>query len=338
MAEQQRIRVRNVYPFSPDDQRMLDAISPRLEIVHEGEDSPEWSAALDDPDLEVLSASFPPEDLQRTPALRWLAQAGAGADHLTGADPRLTITNGSGASAVAMAEYILAAALSWIEQWPERIANQVARGWDGHRYELAGRGLRGRTAVILGYGGIGREAARLLSACGVDVIAVKARPDQRTDDAWHEPGTGDPDGTIPSRFAGIDELPAVVAEADLLVVTLPLTQRTKGLVSAAVLGAATRPLCVINVGRGAVIDEDALLAALTHGHVDAAYLDVTAREPLPPTSPLWDHDRVIVTPHVSGIGDPDVTWHNAAMVLADNLARYVEGRPLINVVDLSRGY
>lgn len=338
MAEQQRIRVRNVYPFSEADRQMLDAVSDRLEIVHEGDDDPAWSAALEDHDVEVLSASFPPPDLQRTPSLRWLAQAGAGADHLTGADPRLLITNGSGASAVAMAEYILGAALAWTEKLPERIANQAARGWDGHRYELAGGSLRGRTAVMLGYGGIGREAARLLAAFGVRIIAVKARPGQRTDDAWHEPGTGDPDGAIPARFAGLDELSEVVAGANLLIVTVPLTPSTKHLVNGAVLSASTRPLCLINVGRGAVIDEDALLAALDDGHVDAAYLDVTAREPLPESSPLWEHERVIVTPHVSGIGDPDVTWHNAALVLAENLARYVEGRPLINVVELARGY
>ncbi len=337
MAEQ-RIRVRNVYPFATADREALERSSDRLEIVHEGEDTQEWVDALEDPELEVLSCSYAPAELGRLPRLKWVAQAGAGMEHLAGAAPGLLITNGSGTAAVAMAEYVLGAALAASEKLVERLANQAERGWTERRFALGATGLRGSTAVIVGYGSIGRESARLLAAFGVRILAVKARPDRAADDGWHEPGTGDPAGSIPERIVGMDALPSVIREAHLVVVTLPHTERTAGLLDAAVFAAIERPITLINVGRGSAIDEAALLAAVEDGRIASAFLDVTAQEPLPPEHPFWDHERIVVTPHVSGLGRPDAMWHNAAMVLAENLARYAAGRPLVNTADQARGY
>src|SRR5688572_25157673 len=202
---------------------MLDAIDPRLAIVHEGDDDEAWVDALEDPDVEVLSGSYPPADPSRTPRLRWLASAGAGIDYLADRDPwakGITVTNGSGLHAVAMAEYVLGAVMLASERLEERLANRARAAWQEVRLDLAGRRLRGRTAVIAGYGSVGREAARLLHACGVRILAVKADPAARSDPGWREPGTGDLDGTLPDRFVAADRLAEVVAEADFVVLSL----------------------------------------------------------------------------------------------------------------------
>ena len=340
-AAPDRLVVRNVYPFEEADRRMLDAIDPRLSIVHEGADDEAWVDALEDPDVEVLSGSYPPADPSRTPRLRWLASAGAGIDYLADRDPwgkGITVTNGSGLHAVAMAEYVLGAVLLASERLEERLANRARAAWQEARLDLAGRRLRGRTAVIAGYGSVGREAARLLHACGVRILAVKADPAARPDPGWREPGTGDPEGTLPDKFVAADRLAEVVAEADFVVLSLPLTSRTRGMVDASVLAAMRPDAWIVNVGRGALIEEAALLEALHAERIGGAVLDVFVEEPLPPGHPLWSAPRCLVTPHISGIGQLDAFWHATAQLLAEQLRRDLAGQPLLNVTSLAAGY
>lgn len=335
------IHVQNVYPFDAADRRLLAGVSDCLDIHHGGEDTQAWVDALDDEDVEVLSASYAPADPGRFPRLRWIATAGAGLDDLLPRDPwshSLVVTNGSGIHAVAMAEYVLAAALFASQRLAPRLANQRRRRWADVRHGLAGRRLRGRTAAIIGYGSIGRETARLLAACGMGIIAVKARPDALAEHGWREPGTGDPDGRIPERVVGIDQLETAVAVADLVVLALPLTLSTRGVFDQAAINALRSTAVVVNVGRGATLDEGALIAAVRAGRVEQAFLDVFSDEPLAPDSDAWADDRIVVTPHVSGIGDLDATWHNMALLLADNLHRYVVGEPMVNLTDGAAGY
>lgn len=337
----QRIRVRNVYPFTDADKEMLDSVDARYRIVHEGADTQDWADALDDADVEVLWASSVPSDLSRVPRLRWLATAGAGVDDLVPRDPwasGLVVTNGSGVHAVPMAEYVLGAAFMAMEHIPDRLANQERRAWTTARWDLASRGLRGRTALIVGYGSIGREVARLLDACGVGVLAVKREPLLRADTGWVEPGTGDPDCNVPRIVAGPDALVDLAPQADLLVLTMPGTASTIGLVDAAVLDALRPGAWVINVGRGSAIDEDALLDALRSGRIGGAVLDVTSHEPLPEDHPLWSEPRCVVTPHVSGLGDIDAIWHRVALLFAENLRRDAADAPLLNQTSGVRGY
>ena len=122
----------------------------------------------------------------------------------------------------------------------------------------------------------------------------------RADPSYRVPGTGDPDGSIPERIVGVDALAEVAREADYLVLTLPLTAASRGLIDAAVLAALPPTAWLINVSRGALVDEDALLEALRAGRLAGAVLDVVGEEPLPPDSPLWDAPNVTITPHVSG--------------------------------------
>lgn len=337
------IRIRSVYPFSDADRAWLETIDPRVELIHGGDDNAASSAALEDPDVEVLWSNYPPPSLDRLPRLKWLAMASAGVDTVTLLDPwslGLTVTNGSGLHAVPMGEYVLAAALYASERIEARLARRAAHSWPSRteRNLLTGRRLRGRTAAIIGYGSVGREVARLLDAFGVRILALKADPSLRIDHGWREAGTGDPDGTIPARIVGPGSLGDIVSEADLVVLTLPATARTRGIIDAAVLGAMRPDAWLVNVGRGALVDEDALVAALRASQIGGAVLDVVSQEPLPPDHPLWDAPNCLVTPHISGTGDRQALWHTTAMLFAENLQRYLRGDELLNRTSGAAGY
>ncbi|MBX3029011.1 MAG: D-2-hydroxyacid dehydrogenase [Chloroflexi bacterium] len=335
------VRVRNVYPFVAADRELLASVDRRYEIVHEGEDTAEWVGSLRDPEVGILMASEAPRDLAGTPRLRWLATAGAGIDDLVLADPwalGLTVTNGSGVHAVAIAEYVLGAALLVSERIEARLANGARRSWADARWPLAGRGLRGRTALIVGYGSIGREVARLLHAVGMRILAVKADPERRRDEGWREAGTGDPDGSIPERLAGPDALPALAGDAHLVVLAMPATPATRAVLDASLLAVLRSDAWIVNVGRGAAIDEVALLDALRAGRIGGAVLDVVTQEPLPADHPLWSEPRCLVTPHLSGLGDIDALWHRVALLMAEQLRRDAAGEPLLNVTSRARGY
>jgi phosphoglycerate dehydrogenase-like enzyme len=318
-------------------------VDPRVEMVFEGEDTPEWSAALIDPDVEVLFGSHPPPDRSGVPRLRWFQTSNAGLDDVLPRDPwrsGITVTNGSGIHAVHMGEYVLGATLLWSERLDARLANRAGHRWD-RRYasdELRSRRLRGRAAAIVGYGSLGREVARLLHALGMRILALKADPTVRVDHGWREPGTGDPEGLLPERFVGADGLSAVVAEADVVVLTLPATERTRGMVDASVLAAMRPDALLVNVGRGALVDQDALVEVLTARRIGGAVLDVTVPEPLPDDSPLWRLPNCLVTPHLSAWGQEWALWHTAALLFADNLGRYVRGETLLNAVSREAGY
>jgi phosphoglycerate dehydrogenase-like enzyme len=192
--------------------------------------------------------------------------------------------------------------------------------------------LRGKTLVIVGYGGIGREIARLAAAHGLRVVAVKAiRPSAPTTASGFR--DGDPDGPIPDRIVGVDALREATSEADFLSITLPLTERSRGVVSREVLAALPGHAWIINTGRGPVVDEAALAEALAAGRIGGAVLDVFGEEPLPPASPFWSLPNVVITPHVSG-----ATMEYLAPLISENLRRFVAGEPLINRVDPQRGY
>lgn len=336
-----RIRVRNVYPFAPADRALLAAVDPRLEWIHEGEDTPEWADTLDDADVQVLSGSYPPASSVGTPRLRWLTTASAGLAEVIPRDPwghGIVVTNGSGLHAVPIGEFLLAGVLVASQRVEDRLANRAAGRWGEAREALAGRRLRGRRAVIVGYGSIGREAARLLAACGVRITAVKRDPSRRVDDGWREPGTGDPAGDIPDRWCAPSELAEAVRDADHVIVTAPGTPATRGLVDAAVIGAMRPDAWLHNAGRGEVIHQDALLEALLERRIGGAMLDVTMPEPLPRDHPLWSAPGCLVTPHLSGLGEIGDLWHRTALLLAEQLRRHLAGEPLLNVVSAADGY
>jgi phosphoglycerate dehydrogenase-like enzyme len=329
------VRVLNFFPLGTADRERLARVSPRLEIEHR-----DMSALTDlaDPQVEVLIANHPPE-LSRTPKLRWLQVGSAGVDHLIPSAPwnhGLVVTNARGVYAVPLAEYVSAAILSASQKVDQRRAVQHRGRWPDSEVEYEAHGVRGRTVVIVGYGTTGREVARLASAHGMRVLAVKARPELRADTSFRVPDTGDPDGSIPERIVGLGELVAVAREADYLALTLALTARSRGLISRNVLEALPAHSWVINVARGAVVDEGSLIEMLAKGRLAGAWLDVFTREPLPDDSPLWRLPNVTLTPHLAG-GD-DNSWSVLTDLLIENFRRHLKGEPLLNVVDPTREY
>jgi phosphoglycerate dehydrogenase-like enzyme len=340
-----RIRVLDLFPFGPSERSRIDTASGRFAVEHRDANTQEAIDALVDPDVEILLASHAPRDSQRLPRLRWIASVTAGVEEILVNHPErwnITVTNGSGLHVVAMGEYVLASLLQITQRIPLRVADQQKRYWPEWRsaawFASSGTRLRGTTLVVVGYGSVGREIARLATALGMRVIAVKARPSELVDPGFREPGTGDPDGNVPERILGTDALGDVLGLADFVVIAIPLTGRTQGLVDAAFLGNMRKTAWLINVGRGGHADEDALLRALRTGTIAGAALDVFADEPLPPASPFWDLPNVIITPHLAGVAGTEQFWSAAADLMAENLRRYAAGKPLINVIDLQRGY
>ena len=319
----------------PDTIERLRALSPDLEVVDRTGDETFDVKKLADPDVEILVAGRAPADLTLVPSLRWLQVRSAGVDHMA-ADPPwkkgLLVTNAKGVYAVPIGEYVSGMVLRVHQPAAAWSADQAAHHWPSGEPALIDP-IRGKIAVIAGYGSIGREVARQLSALGMRIVAIKPHPDARADVSYRVPGTGDPDGSIPERIVGDDGLLEAAREADVLVLTMPLTDASRGIIGREVLAALPRHAWLINVSRGALVDEPALLEALRAGRLAGAVLDVFVEEPLPTDSPWWDAPNVIVTPHASGH-----TLRFFDDLVVENVRRYLAGEPLLNPVDPERGY
>jgi phosphoglycerate dehydrogenase-like enzyme len=253
-----------------------------------------------------------------------------------GLSAEVILTTTSGIHAINIGQYVLALMLAWAHRLPALIDHQRRGEWPEGRFQrFVPQELRGGTIGIVGYGSIGREVGRLASAFGMHILALQ-RGDAPADHGYTIPGVGDPQGTLPESFCRPDELRAMLAECDYVVLAVPLTEATRNLVGADELRAMKPSAFLVNVARGGIVDEPALIQALQEGWIGGAGLDVFAQEPLPADSPLWSGENVILTPHIAGI-----TPHyndRAADVFAENLRRYLAGEPLFNRVDPEKGY
>jgi len=328
-------------PFPAALMNKLENISPRFNITQRVPASAEELADLVG-SVEILYAPALLPEPEDAPRLRWVQIHSAGADQIlqhrlfTATD--VTITTTSGIHAVNIAEYVFAQMLAFAHRLPTMFEDKRAKNWPEDRWErYLPHELRGATVGIVGYGSIGREVARLADAFGMRVLAVKANLRQLTREyAYSLPGTGDPEAEIPDRIYPVEALASMARECDYLVLTLPLTERTRHLVNANIFAAMKSTAVLINVARGGVVDEAALIDALRRGHIAGAALDVFEEEPLPPESPLWELPNVILSPHISG-----ATPHydeRATDLFAENLRRFAAGEPLLNVVSRQRGY
>jgi phosphoglycerate dehydrogenase-like enzyme len=318
----------------------LRQVSPRLDVRMV--DSHRDVADALTPDTAVLFTSWGDFDLARAPGLRWVQTESAGVDHLQGTPlwaSDITITSANGVHAVQIAEYVLTMLLAHAHHLPAMQRMQGRREWarGEQRERLEPRELRDATVGVIGYGAIGREVARLATAFGMRVLATSRNPNQSPRfDGWTPPGTGDPDGTLPERLYTLDDLPAMLAECDAVVLALPLSDRTRHLIGARELAAMQSHALLVNIGRGALIDQAVLINALEAGRIGGAALDVTDPEPLPGDSPLWAMNNVILTPHISGMSP---RYNDRAVELfAQNLERYLAGKSLLNVVQRDLGY
>ncbi len=288
----------------------------------------------------MLTFRVPNDIATRARGLKWIQLLSAGADHVLGGPLKSTpmaITTASGIHATPIAEYTLASMLAYAHRIHLAIRAQVRREWMRSGAFMAGvDDIRGQTLGIIGYGSIGRETARLAAAFGMKVIALKRNPADRADPGWSPAGLGDPEGKIPSRIFGADEREAILRESDYISVTLPLTDHTRKFIGEREFAAMKPGAYLVNIGRGEVIDERAMAAALTAAKIGGAGLNVFEHEPLEASSPLWDMENVILTPHISGASRGYMD--KACELFAENLKRFAANRPLLNLVDPALGY
>ena len=280
-------------------------------------DRAELGAALRDAVVLVTTNGVPPEALDGASALRWIHVAAAGVDGVVRAPipEGVRITRTRGTFGPRMTEYVCAHLLALAQDVHGFRAQQHTRVWRTRPVEH----LRGRTVGVVGVGNIGGVVAERLAQFGMRVVGLSRNAgDHPAVERWFTPA----------------ERLAFARETDVVVVTLPLTEATRGFVDAPFLAALPRGAWVLNVGRGPVIDEAALVDALQRGHVGAAVLDVFEHEPLDPSSPLWTLPNVVVTPHQAG----DAIVSEVVDAVAANVDRWRDPAPLDGEVDRSRSY
>lgn len=280
---------------------------------------------------DVILAGFPlPLELRaRAPRLRWLHQTPAGASNLRqtdlwGSDVIATTSRGQADTRRPYAEYVLAAFLHFARGFAQAYHDQRRHAFDVRRYRPIL--LQGKTVCVVGAGGIGQDVGRLCAAAGMRVVGTRRSV---------PPGAPLPEGF--SRLENADRLHDLLRESDCVAVCAQWTPETTNLISRAAFAAMKPGTILVNVARGEIIDEEALIAALAEGKLRGVALDVYVGEmEREPDRRLWDDERVLITPHVSG--GADVTQQRPIELFCANLRAFLHGQPMVNVIDWERGY
>ena len=330
MRGQRPVRARGVGPaarrpvvlvYNPDEAAAYaKTIRPprgRSVTIHTAATEAEAAAVVGEVDV-VYGWKFPASLYARAPRMAWQQVMGAGVDWVFVPElpPSVVVTRAPGVFGAWMSEYVLGWCL-WVTQRMETYrAAQREQRWRG---ELLPARLRGATLALVGMGDIGGTIARAAAAMGMNVIGVSR--------------SGRPVPVV-KRVYRVGHLHRALAAADFVVLVVPLTSETRGLIDAKALAMMRPSAWLLNIGRGALVDEAALLEALRARRIAGAVLDVFPKEPLPPEHPFWRLDNAVITPHISGPSTPD----ELAPIFNDNLARWMAGRPLRHVVDRRRGY
>jgi phosphoglycerate dehydrogenase-like enzyme len=281
------------------------------------------------PEGDAAFAAFVDRDIvPQLGRLKWVQVPAAGVGHILSdeliASP-IVVTSARGVRARAMAEHVLGVTLALARQLPFVLRRQAAHQWSLDELEANGsiRTLHGRRMGIVGLGAIGLEVARLAAALGMRVSGIRKRVDE----------------AVPPFVETVlspERLQDLLRASDVVVLSAPLVAETQHFIDAAALSHVKRGAFLVNVGRGRLIDDEAVVDALKDGRLGGAALDVFTREPLDPASPFWDLPNVIVTPHISG-GMEDY-WTPLVALFSENLRRFERGEPLLNVVDKQAGY
>ena len=265
---------------------------------------------------DALSANW-----ELTERLRWVHVGGVGIDWALFPEfieSDVVLTNSRGVFDTSLPEYLLSLMLALVKDLPATVRAQERHEWQHRLLEP----LTGSRAIIVGAGSIARASGRLLRTLGLEVTLVGRREREGETDE--------------GRIRAVGDLPRLLPATDWLIVLVPLTPETRGLIGADELAALPQGARLANIGRGPTVDEAALVNALRSGHLAGAVLDVFEAEPLPPESPLWDMPNVIVSPHIGG--DEADTPRAFAEVFLANLRRYLAGEPLQNIVDKRLGF
>ncbi len=325
----------------------LTTALPFVEVAPDAEPSVEdldmrvlRDLAVDEPwpeeDADKVAAIFatqPPPNLAAFKNLRWLQIESAGFSQLFPhrlGERGVTVTNARGIFDCPIAEWNIAMMINLVRDLRTLIRNQDARIWD-RSAQFTGE-IRGRTVGIWGYGGIGRETARLAKAMGMTVHVLTRSGMKSRADSTCIPGTGDPDGSAPDRYFTEQEKIAFLGGLDFLILALPLTTKTEGLIGEAELRALPSGAFLLNPARGPLIQQEALLAVLRDGHLGGAALDTHYQYPLPAEHPLWGFPHVILTPHISGTTFSPHFREGVLNIFRENARRFVAGEPLLNVI------
>ncbi|MDR7435076.1 MAG: D-2-hydroxyacid dehydrogenase [Armatimonadota bacterium] len=298
----------------------IKAIAPEAELMVTTDRNKAVSLA---PEAEIMVGwNLPREAIVQAPNLKWIHSTAAGVDQLLFPEVlerEILVTTSSGIHAIPLCEHVFAMMLALSRRLHYAIRQQIHRRWD--RRGSVGGELGGGTLGILGLGHIGVELAKRAVAFEMRVIGTKRTP-----------------SPVPfvERVLPPEGLDEVLMESDVVVIALPLTPQTRGLIGERELRLMKPTAFLINVGRGPIVQERALIRALREGWIAGAALDVFEQEPLPADSPLYDLENVILTPHVAGTSPRYMD--RAIPLFCENLGRYLRGEPLLNVVDKKRGY
>jgi phosphoglycerate dehydrogenase-like enzyme len=350
-TEQRRLRVLISFALEPELVDQIEAVDPRIEVRVLGQAARqlfrgqrrypseleaqtarrELEEALGDAEVLFgfwgpgLAELFPtPEALRaQAPHLRWLQLTSAGMDRAARSgllESDLLVTSASGLHATPIGEYVLAVMLMFCKGAHRFLRAQERREWIRYMPQE----LYGKTVGVVGAGHIGAEVARLARAFGCRVLSMRRSIVERApDEAGGE--------LLPPA-----DLPYLLGESDFVVLAVPLTNETRHLIGEAELRAMKSSAVLINIARGAVVDETALVRALEEGWIAGAGLDVFEQEPLPEESPLWGMENLILSPHISG--GTEIYNQRATGIFCENLRRYLANEPLMNLADAQRGY
>jgi len=302
---------------------------PRQEV------SPETPAS--DVALDILSAAdvvfctMPPNNFAAMRQLRWIQISSAGYSQLFGlnlVERSIRATNARGCFDVPIAEWNLAMMVNLARDLRQMVRNQDAQVWNRDaRFQSE---IRGLTVGLWGYGGIGRETARLLHAFGMHIHVLSRSGVAKVENVYSVPGTGDPDGVLPDRVFLKGQEHEFLSGLDFLILAMPLTPASKGIVGERELRALPSSAFVLNPSRGPLIQEAALLRALREGWIAGAAIDTHYEYPLPSEHPLWRFSNVILTPHISGSRLSPHFLDRCWDIFTQNVRRLLAGQPLLN--------
>jgi phosphoglycerate dehydrogenase-like enzyme len=319
------------FPFTvwiapPEFSDRIRARWPEMRVVH----LPDYSnldREIQDADIFV-GFSVRVEQFSLARKLKWIHTTAAAVTQLMYPELRqsgIYVTNASGIHAVPMSEHILGMLIALARRFPDCFRNQRQSRWAPQEWwdaPVRPRELHGQTLLLIGFGAVGRAVAQIVRPLGMRVWAVTR--------------SGQGDETLAEKIFPVSKLEEALPQADFVILAAPETPETHQMMGAREFARMKSSAYFVNVARGSLIDEAALIGALTRRAIAGAALDVASEEPLPPESPLWKLDNLFITPHVSAVSDR--LWERQGDLVMENLERWFSGRELVNRIDLARGY